>query len=85
MPPRCSKELVNFFFPRNGFRTALKVDFKEAIPTGPSTFTNIPLFLQNNSMGVPIVVQWLTSPTRNQKVAGLIPALAQWVNSPVLL
>ena len=28
---------------------------------------------------VPIVAQWLTNPTRNHEVAGLIPALAQWV------
>ena len=34
--------------------------------------------------GVPIVVQWLTNPTRNHEVEGLIPALAQWVNDPVL-
>ena len=25
------------------------------------------------------VVQWLTNPTRNHEVAGLIPGLAQWV------
>ena len=31
------------------------------------------------------MVQWLTNPTRNYEVAGLIPALAQWVNDPVLL
>ena len=30
--------------------------------------------------GVPIVVQWLTNPTRNHEVAGSVPALAQWVN-----
>ena len=34
--------------------------------------------------GVPVVVQWLTSPTRNHEVAGSVPALAQWVNDPVL-
>ena len=27
-------------------------------------------------VGVPIVAQWLTNPTRNNKVAGLIPGLA---------
>ena len=36
-------------------------------------------------IGVPIVAQWLTNPTRNHEVVGLIPALAQWVNDPALL
>ena len=35
-------------------------------------------------MGVPIVVQWLTNPTRNHKVVGLIPGLAQWVKDLAL-
>ena len=26
-------------------------------------------------MGVPVVAQWLTNPTRNDEVAGLIPGL----------
>ena len=34
--------------------------------------------------GVPIVVQWLTNPSRNHEVAGSIPGLAQWVRDPVL-
>ena len=29
--------------------------------------------------GVPVMAQWLTNPTRNHKVAGLILGLAQWV------
>ena len=35
-------------------------------------------------MGVPVVAQWLTNPTRNHEVAGSVPALAQWVNDPAL-
>ena len=35
-------------------------------------------------IGVPIVAQWLTNPTRNHEVAGSVPAIAQWVNNPAL-
>ena len=34
--------------------------------------------------GVPVVAQWLTNPTRTHEVAGLVPALSQWVNDLVL-
>ena len=36
------------------------------------------------TLGVPVVAQWLTNPTRNHEVAGLVPALAQWVNNLAL-
>ena len=39
---------------------------------------------KKGSLGVPVVAQWLTNPTRNHEVAGLVPALALWVNDPVL-
>ena len=40
---------------------------------------------KNSRLGVPVVAQWLTNPTRNHEVAGSIPGLAQWVKDPELL
>ena len=39
---------------------------------------------QNGTLGVPVVAQWLTNPTRNDEVAGSIPGLAQWIKDLVL-
>ena len=35
-------------------------------------------------LGVPVVAQWLTNPTRNHEVEGSIPGLARWVKDPAL-
>ena len=35
-------------------------------------------------LGVPVVAQWLTNPTRNHDIASSISDLAQWLKDPVL-
>ena len=44
----------------------------------------IDLIQKSKTLGVPVVAQWLTNPTRNHEVAGLVPALAQRVDDPAL-
>ena len=51
---------------------------------GLMSYSNFLLHLDlNYQIGVPVVAQWLTNPTRNHEVEGSIPALAQWVKDPV--
>ena len=40
---------------------------------------------KHSTPGVPVVAQWLTNPTRNHEVSGLIPGLAQGGKDPALL
>ena len=42
------------------------------------------IFVLNGKLGVPIVAQWLTTPTRNHEIVGLIPGLAQCVKDSTL-
>ena len=60
----------------------IKGHFKDSYSTGMRIQGKM-LFLIMG-IGVPVVVPWVTNPTRNHEVEGSVPALAQWVNDPVL-
>ena len=47
-------------------------------PTSISRVVPVSLSTKKNLQGVPVVAQWLTNPTRNHEITGLIPGLAQW-------
>ena len=43
------------------------------------------LHIKEETPGVPVVVLWLTNPTKNHGAAGSIPGLTQWVKDLALL
>ena len=51
----------------------------------PFLFPSRRWLYKNYFLGIPIMAQWLTNLTRNHKVVGSIPDLAQWVKDPALL
>ena len=40
--------------------------------------------VRKRKIGVPVMAQWLTNPTRNHEVLGSIPGLAKWVKDLAL-
>ena len=69
-------------FGGGGIDTMLRI---HTLDCGIRIFGLSELSLKCVRLGVPVVAQWLTNPTRNHEVVGSSPGLAQWVKDPALL